>query len=159
MESRRDQHDCATFSHQWERLLHREERAAGIEIERPVEMPGRGRIDRGVLDQPRAGDQDVHGALARFDHIEQPVEIGKIGDVGVHGRHVAADLRLGRVELVLTMTDDDDVGPFRDKRLRRRQPDTAAASGDDGNLSGQLRHDTAPSLKSKKELDARFQWI
>ena len=57
------------------------------------------------------------------------------GGVGGDGGHAVADQRFGLVQLALAAPGDEDVGAFFDEPLRGRQPDTATAAGDHGDLS------------------------
>jgi hypothetical protein len=75
----------------------------------------------------------------------EPVEIGKVGDVALHGRDVVADLGPGLVEFALATPHDENEGAFLDKLFGGRQAYSARSAGDDGDFSVQFGHDTVLS--------------
>src|SRR6202040_2563595 len=61
-------------------------------------------------------------------------------DIARDGAHPVADQRFCLVQLAIAAAHDEDIRPFVDEPMRGRQPDTAAAAGDYGDLASQSCH-------------------
>jgi hypothetical protein len=94
---------------------------------------GDGSERRAVADTG-VGEDDVDPGET-FRRIVQAVEIGTHRDVTRHGMCVRTELRDCGIEFGAAPAGDDDGGALVDEALCRRQPDTAAAPGDDRRLS------------------------
>ena len=88
-------------------------------------MCGRCVLRQLAFDKAGAGDDDIDRAFLILHDAVEAIEIIKIGDVGLHGRDVLADLGLRLVEFALAAANDEDVSAFIDEFLRGRKPDTA----------------------------------
>ena len=55
--------------------------------------------------------------------------------VAFEGFDIFADVLDRRIKFRLAASGDEDIGPFRDKTPRGREPDSAAAAGDQGDLA------------------------
>jgi hypothetical protein len=120
---------------QRQRLLHREQRCAGVEVEGGIEVLLGDLAQLFGLHPSRTRHQNVQPALLLQDGREQPVQVRADRDVAREGAHGVADQCFGLIQLALAAADDEDMGSFIDEPLRGRQPDTAAAAGDHGDLA------------------------
>src|SRR5262249_10544627 len=95
---------------------------------------------RSALSDPRVREEDVDPTLELRHFREDAIQVCELGHVALHRRHVLADLLDGSIELALAATRNEDVGAIGDETLRRRQPNTAVAPGDDRHPSIELSH-------------------
>ena len=99
-------------------------------------------LGENAFDEAGAGNDDIERAFLIFHRLIKPVEVSEIGDITLHGRHVAADFGSGLVELALAAAHDEHVGALLDELFGSGKPDTARAAGDDCDFSIQFGHDT-----------------
>src|ERR1700739_4508016 len=95
-----------------------------------------------ISDSPRGRirHQDVQPALFGEHRRGQLVQVGAVSDVAGDGAQAVTDQRFGLVQLASAAARDEDVGAFDDEPLCSGQPDTAAATGDHGDLASQSCH-------------------
>jgi len=77
---------------------------------------------------------------ASKDRREQLVQVSAVGDIAGDGAQAVADHRFGLIQLASAAAHYEDTGAFVDEPPCGRQPDTAAAAGDHGDLASQSHH-------------------
>ena len=130
-------------------FLRSQDQAEHVEIELLVEVLGRDVFERGKLIDARVVDEDVELVELVLRFGEQPLDVGRVGDVGLNGHRLAAILR----DLA-----DDAVGGFLaggvvdddGRAFGREMPgdgcaDSLRGAGDDGHFAEKLLgHDMIP---------------
>jgi hypothetical protein len=138
---RAGQDNAASIRHQWQRLLHGEDESAHIDVECRVVVFRRDLIERTVFDRTRISEENVDRVARLPDDGKQAVQFVESGHVGLHGRHIAADLPHSLVEFRLPPADDEHISALVDKPLCGGKADAAAAARDDGCLVRESIHD------------------
>lgn len=121
-------------------LLDGEQGAAGVEVERGVEVGLGDLAERGGLAPACAGPQHVEASLLPLDGVVQAVQVVQVGGVALDAGDVAADLLHGLVQGVLAAAGDEDVRSLLDEQLRACQRHAGGAAGDDRDLAVKLSH-------------------
>ena len=93
-----------------------------------------------LLARPGTCPQHVDRALFLLDRLEQAVQIGEVGRIGLHAGHVPADLLDGFVQRVLASARDEDVGSFVYEQLGAGQRHTTCRACDHRDLAIELSH-------------------
>ncbi len=130
------------------RLLHREQRAARIQVEGRIEMLLGDLAQRDGFARAGARIQDVDLALSALDRVEQTVEVVETGRVAAKAGHVPANLLDGRVERFLPPARDENIGAFFNEKHGARQRHAARSTRDDCNLTLKLPHDSSFQVPS-----------
>jgi len=93
-----DENDRPTVVHQGQGLLHREQCALHVEIEKLVKMLLSEACQGSEFASAGIGDQDIDLSL-RLHGLVQSIEVLQFGDVSPNARNLAADRLYGFVEL------------------------------------------------------------
>src|ERR1700688_766672 len=129
-----DENDRPSVVHQWQGLLHREQRALHVEIEKLVEMRLCEACQWGGFADGGIGDQDIDLPLPLHRLVES-IEVLQFGSVSLNACDAAPDCLHGLVELLPEAAGYEDIGAFIDEPLRRRNAYSRGASGNHGQLS------------------------
>src|SRR5262249_23041524 len=121
-------------------LLHREERAAHVEVESLVEVVFGDLFECSQLTLAGAGEEDVDLALFAFDGLVEAVEVRKISGVALYASDVPADQFHGLIELLLAASRDENVRTLFNEKLCCCERHAGRRGGDDCCFSFELSH-------------------
>jgi hypothetical protein len=93
-----------------------------------------------LLAHPGTCPQHVNYALFLLDRLEQTVQIGEVGRIGLHAGHVPADQLDGFVQRLLPSARDEDVSSFVHEQLGTGQRHTTCRTCDHRDLAIELSH-------------------
>src|ERR1700676_3129511 len=103
--------------------------------------------------QPGVGENNIDSPFYLSDSLVETIKVGQFSNISLNARNVAADCLYGLVEFLLAAARDEDKGTLFDEKLRRSQPNSFCAAGDDRGLAFELfGHCLSPLLLSCKEL-------
>jgi hypothetical protein len=122
-------------------FLNREVRTLHVDVEHLVVVRFVRDIDWTELGNAGIDEEYVDAAMLFLDRFEQPVEIGCVGDVALHGNGAVAERLLRGRERALIAAEDYHFGAFADELLRGHKTDAAVVAGHDGDLSIEPAHD------------------
>src|SRR5213594_571848 len=142
-DDRRVEDDRCAVRHQRKNLLHGEQQALHVDVkDRIVELFGdlaEGRVSRDA----GIREQDVKPPLLPLDLGEQAVEIAEVRNIASDSGDVATDLLDRRRQLGVPPSSDEHVRALTGELLRRRQANSAIATGHERDLAVQLSHVSA----------------
>src|SRR5437870_2083546 len=127
-------------SEQRKRLSHREKHAFHVAVEQRVVVLLGNAVQGSELRAAGIGEHDIELALLALDLGEQPIEIAEVRHVSSYAGDISSDFLYRPSQLRLTAPRDEDVGAFVHELLRRRQANTAVATGHECDLSIELTH-------------------
>ena len=119
-----------------QRLLHGEQQALHIDVEKLVEMRLGDSVERGEFGYSGIGEQDVDPAEFLFDLGVEPVEIGEFRHVALNPQSPMADLRDGGFEFSFAAAGNDHPRSFGGEKLCRGETNAAIAARHDRDFSG-----------------------
>src|SRR5882724_10951089 len=148
-DDRRVEDDRCAVRHQRKSLLHGEQHALHVDVEdRVVEFFGDltdGRVSRDA----GIREQDVEPPLFPLDLGEQTVEVAEPRNIALDSSDVATDLFDGRSQLGIPPSSDEHVCALTGELLRRRQANSAIATGHERDLAVEPSHaSTSPWLRA-----------
>src|SRR6266849_8817413 len=147
------ENDRATIPQERQCLLHRKQRSPYIDVEQLVEMLF-GALPKGnKFANAGVGDNNVASPLHLRDGLVETIKVGRISNVSLNTRNVAADCLYGLIEFLLPTARDEDVGALFDEKFCRSQPNPFGAACDESDLVFKLfGHSFSPLLPSCNEL-------
>src|SRR5258708_2974387 len=143
------ENDRATIPQERQCLLHRKQRSPYIDVEQLVEMLFGDGPKGNKFANAGVGENNIDSPLHLRDGLVETIKVGRIGNVSLNPRNVAADCLYGLIEFLLATARDEDVGTLLGKELCRSQPNSFCPAGDDGGLAFDLfGHYLSPLLLS-----------
>src|SRR6202790_2765108 len=147
------ENDRATIPQERQCLLHRKQRSPYIDVEQLVEMLFGDGPKGNKFANAGVGENNIDSPLHLRDGLVETIKVGRIGNVSLNARNVAADCLYGLVEFLLATARDEDVGALFDEKFCRSQPNPFGAACDEGDLVFKLfGHSFSPLLPSCHEL-------
>jgi hypothetical protein len=104
----------------------------------------------------RVVDQDVDAAEPPVDLRHHVVDRGRVGDVGMHGERLAADLGRDRPALVVVALGDHRDGARQRERLGEGAAQSLSGPGDDRDPAAQRRRDHVLQLDGSDTVHERL---
>ena len=99
------------------------------------------------------GENNIDSPLHPRDGLVETIKVGRISNVSLNTRNVAADYLYGLIEFLLPTARDEDVGALFDEKFCRSQPNPFGAACDESDLVFKLfGHSFSPLLPSCNEL-------
>ena len=138
------QYDRSAIAQHRKRLLHREEDALHVGIERALIMFLRDRSELQELTSASIGKQYINLRMLLLDRIVKPVDIGEIGRVTLHAGHIATNCLYSGIERFLPATRNEYGGSLCCKCFCGREADAACAACYHYNFVFKLVHYLSP---------------
>src|SRR6202049_4494380 len=143
------ENDRATIPEERQCLLHRKQRSPYIDVEQLVEMLFGDGPKGNKFANAGVGENNIDSPLHLRDGLVETIKAGRIGNVSLNARNVAADCLYGLVEFLLATARDENMGSLFDEKLCRSQPNSFRAPGDNGGLAFEVfGHCLSPLLLS-----------
>src|ERR1700682_3750393 len=101
------------------------------------------------------GENNIDSTLHLGHGLVKTIKVGRLGNVSLNPRNVAADRLHSLVKFLRATARDEDIGTLCDEKLCRSQSNPFCAAGDDSDLAFELfGHCCSPLLLSCNEISA-----